>query len=1336
MAAPFFSYLNYKNSDYGQSNGYIENIQVTSDTGNLLSIYWTGPNGFTLGPSSVPLPDLIGLEAGTYTGVVTDTVTLETGTVEITIAELPQVIINAVFDSACIGTVNCDCVLDVLDFTHNSDTFKYDLYKNGVLVDTYYGSTGSEAHQFTGLCDGEYFLVATETDQTIYTFNNPYNCDPGTVEIDDTLNVASIVSNWRRFALSNMVFDFSLGGVNNGATAVKEIGSDGGWSGLRPDGTIDYTDKRAFFYTGGDPASYTDPGGTTPLDPDATRFLGTYTGGGYQEGEHLNDSFFGIVPSEGNNKKYFYDLTLEKFVYVVNVDFNSLDYRWVTFQAKLPIETNPGDPLKWPNATDFYTTSSNWNALPIGSQDYTIDPEDGNTVKLASAITTPVTEKINAANNALLRNGFYSDCKYITYEHEVTIGSTYNDDDFISIILVRAIDDDGVSHFLSLDFRARGEVLADPAPAVSIQYNGVGFEDRDQSIYTFNNGNTDIDLFEASPYIIKNVGVNNPLKNTLTNFNVQGNIRVKITRSGDQGQFFKIEMTDTMGDKGGIQTEATKDLGEANPYNSLYTIEFALDDPATWTAAPGYANGDELLKFLGPNEFGYATFSQPESNFYHLNFIGEQSNTKQDLTSELAASDTFFAGEPCGCPEGFVYNAKTDECDIEIQESIICNPTTYTVEKTSANPQYGAQGAYFYEDASNRPLPLTRSQLIVGGTTQGDRVVMDSGGNVLAVQRIIQNSVWGNQFLYDKSIVTFAPDTGSYSRNVDTGTPVPNTTNLAQVANNSLCSGASCPSNVWTTSPWYGRMNNIGVWTNVSIGNIAQPIDEWIGFTACVEVPTTKKYTIGISGDNWFRFKVDGQLYFDFSLSGTDGYQRWHIVELELTAGQHIIEFEGLNRPSSGNNNPASLAAEIYDASSATLQTITTVEALEPYIIWSTADLIGEPFDSGEESGCHCPDGFTLSACDGELKCVRYESVPYVKCNCYKAIDCDNPELFFYFTIDSSLPPLDTGLIYTFNDPAGRASAEPSQRDRCFYIEESKECDVTNPNLAVKETFVDCDECSGTCYSLTSCTNPENIVYFDGLGAPELAQYVGQVISVYNSNTEITTCATVATIPCRQAVNPLPAIPEFIIIQEEFCDCEECLPKPIEVPVLEINNRTVKPGYNTPGCSTEYVEKISCGYSEALYQEVISRRYGIEFCCSKDLNSLDIKKQLMEFKMITDPDACKEIPSDCCPPCSLELELTAIPTTECQAPEGINLLLAIPPIEPSPDCRLIRVSRRGNDECQELTVTIQAFTCAGEPITIILNADNPEQTECIDIGLPYSVTPSGCLGAGVLGTCS
>ena len=38
------------------------------------------------------------------------------------------------------------------------------------------------------------------------------------------------------------------------------------------------------------------------------------------------------------------------------------------------------------------------------------------------------------------------------------------------------------------------------------------------------------------------------------------------------------------------------------------------------------------------------------------------------------------------------------------------------------------------------------------------------------------------------------------------------------------------------------------------------PIDEWIGFSRCINVPTDGEYLIGLAGDNRIRFAVNGEM--------------------------------------------------------------------------------------------------------------------------------------------------------------------------------------------------------------------------------------------------------------------------------------------------------------------------------------------------------------------------------------------------------------------------------------------------------------------------------------------
>jgi len=50
----------------------------------------------------------------------------------------------------------------------------------------------------------------------------------------------------------------------------------------------------------------------------------------------------------------------------------------------------------------------------------------------------------------------------------------------------------------------------------------------------------------------------------------------------------------------------------------------------------------------------------------------------------------------------------------------------------------------------------------------------------------------------------------------------------------------------------------------------------------------------------------------------------------------------------------------------------------------------------------------------------------------------------------------------------------------------------------------------------------------------------------------------------------------------------------------------------------EYSDKLNCNFSEALYQKMIERRFGIDSCCKLDLNKLEIEKELLDLNNIID----------------------------------------------------------------------------------------------------------------------
>ena len=66
--------------------------------------------------------------------------------------------------------------------------------------------------------------------------------------------------------------------------------------------------------------------------------------------------------------------------------------------------------------------------------------------------------------------------------------------------------------------------------------------------------------------------------------------------------------------------------------------------------------------------------------------------------------------------------------------------------------------------------------------------------------------------------------------------------------------------------------------------------------------------------------------------------------------------------------------------------------------------------------------------------------------------------------------------------------------------------------------------------------------------------------------------------------------------------------------------RSVKPGYNTPTCSAEKYEEISCKSSQALYKNVLKLRYGISNCCPEEDEYWLVKKELIDLAALYNPD--------------------------------------------------------------------------------------------------------------------
>ena len=92
------------------------------------------------------------------------------------------------------------------------------------------------------------------------------------------------------------------------------------------------------------------------------------------------------------------------------------------------------------------------------------------------------------------------------------------------------------------------------------------------------------------------------------------------------------------------------------------------------------------------------------------------------------------------------------------------------------------------------------------------------------------------------------------------------------------------------------------------------------------------------------------------------------------------------------------------------------------------------------------------------------------------------------------------------------------------------------------------------------------------------------------------------------------------VIKSKIGECVQYFP----------NNRKVKPGYNTPICSSEKYDKITCNFAEIAYKEALALRYGISNCCPELDEKWLISKELIELQALQDPQFnCPPI-TDCC----------------------------------------------------------------------------------------------------------
>lgn len=202
----------------------------------------------------------------------------------------------------------------------------------------------------------------------------------------------------------------------------------------------------------------------------------------------------------------------------------------------------------------------------------------------------------------------------------------------------------------------------------------------------------------------------------------------------------------------------------------------------------------------------------------------------------------------------------------------------------------------------------------------------------------------------------------------------------------------------WANGPGYptfpgpgttlGPLNRCGIWATTTTDN------QTIGFTTCVNVPETGIYYVGIAGDNFPKISVDGNTVIEMdpvamaaflaangypNIAGAPGestFRFWHIYPITLNAGQRVVELICLN-----TTGPAAMGAEVYDLTSAQIQSATSYVDMGAGLVFSTKDYVGQPVQVGTGGvGYTCPSDYSLVLCDGPAYCIQTLTTSPILC--------------------------------------------------------------------------------------------------------------------------------------------------------------------------------------------------------------------------------------------------------------------------------------------------------------------------------------------------------------------
>lgn len=218
--------------------------------------------------------------------------------------------------------------------------------------------------------------------------------------------------------------------------------------------------------------------------------------------------------------------------------------------------------------------------------------------------------------------------------------------------------------------------------------------------------------------------------------------------------------------------------------------------------------------------------------------------------------------------------------------------------------------------------------------------------------------------------------------------------------------------------------------------------------------------------------------------------------------------------------------------------------------------------------------------------------------------------------------------------------------EACWQVVEAVQ--IPSATIVVVDTiYEDCQECNRKCYILHECNGllPDIKTDYD------LSLLVGTYI-------QIESCPN----NCWLILNAITCLGDVVPIKPiriKIKTCEDCYP-PIVIPIpIVLHARKVKPGYNTPGCSPEYTERINCNFADQVFNKMMVVRYGITPCCEDEYDKYLLKKEMLDLQAIYDENGCRSTCFACKPPCAVVATIQVYYPITCQAPVNVVAILTV-----------------------------------------------------------------------------